>query len=64
MRLCYSSYLNDLYTLELRPSAAAIGWDIPQTYGQPPPPRESHTGIAYTDAATNASQLIIYGGQA
>ncbi|XP_043193091.1 host cell factor 2-like isoform X2 [Amphibalanus amphitrite] len=55
-------YLNDLYTLELRPGGNALGWDIPQTYGQPPPPRESHTGIAYTNAQRDSSQLIIYGG--
>ena len=59
------SYLNDLYTLELRPTERSIlGWDIPQTYGQPPPPRESHTGIAYTNTQRDSSQLIIYGGKA
>lgn len=53
-------YLNDLYTLELRPNHATV-WEKPHTYGTPPPPRESHTAVAHTDSKGN-SRLIIYGG--
>ncbi|XP_063071580.1 host cell factor 1a isoform X2 [Engraulis encrasicolus] len=55
-------YLNDLYTLELRPGSSAVGWDIPITYGVLPPPRESHTAVVYTEKTTKKSRLIIYGG--
>uniref|UniRef100_A0AAR2KAE3 Host cell factor 1 n=1 Tax=Pygocentrus nattereri TaxID=42514 RepID=A0AAR2KAE3_PYGNA len=55
-------YLNDLYTLELRPSAGVVGWDIPITYGVLPPPRESHTAVIYTDKGIKKSRLVIYGG--
>ncbi|XP_059062401.1 host cell factor 1 [Achroia grisella] len=55
-------YLNDLYTLELYPNSSMTVWDIPLTYGQSPPPRESHSGVAYTDRNTGKSSLIIYGG--
>jgi hypothetical protein len=54
-------YLNDLYTLELRGNNSTA-WELPQTYGTSPPPRESHTGVAYTDKATGKSRLVIYGG--
>lgn len=55
-------YLNDLYTLELRPGSSVVGWDIPITYGVLPPPRESHTAVVYTEKDTKKSRLIIYGG--
>ncbi|XP_032522831.2 host cell factor 1 [Danaus plexippus] len=55
-------YLNDLYTLELYPNSSMTVWDIPITYGQSPPPRESHSGVSYTDKSTGKSSLIIYGG--
>lgn len=55
-------YLNDLYTLELYPNSSMTVWDIPLTYGQSPPPRESHSGVAYVDKTTGKSSLIIYGG--
>uniref|UniRef100_A0A673HQY2 Host cell factor 1 n=1 Tax=Sinocyclocheilus rhinocerous TaxID=307959 RepID=A0A673HQY2_9TELE len=55
-------YLNDLYTLELRPGSSVVGWDIPVTYGVLPPPRESHTAVVYTEKATKKSRLVIYGG--
>ncbi|CAB3232738.1 unnamed protein product [Arctia plantaginis] len=55
-------YLNDLYTLELYPNSSMTVWDIPLTYGQSPPPRESHSGVAYTDRNSGKSSLIIYGG--
>ncbi|XP_056239811.1 host cell factor 1b isoform X1 [Seriola aureovittata] len=53
-------YLNDLYSLELRPGSSVVGWEIPMTLGQPPPPRESHTAVATTGRTAN--KLIIYGG--
>ncbi|XP_063384765.1 host cell factor 1 [Cydia fagiglandana] len=55
-------YLNDLYTLELYPNSSMTVWDIPLTYGQSPPPRESHSGVSYTDRHSGKSSLIIYGG--
>ncbi|XP_051531491.1 host cell factor 1-like [Myxocyprinus asiaticus] len=55
-------YLNDLYTLELRPGSSVAGWDVPVTYGVLPPPRESHTAVIYTEKTTKKSRLIIYGG--
>lgn len=53
-------YLNDLYCLELRPGSSVVGWDIPPTSGQPPPPRESHTAVVTSGQVGN--RLIIYGG--
>jgi host cell factor len=53
-------YLNDLYTLDIRTSP--VQWDIPITSGSSPPPRESHTGVAYCDKKNNKSFLVIYGG--
>nr|CAD7408594.1 unnamed protein product [Timema poppensis] len=56
-----SVYLNDLYTLELRGNNSTA-WELPATFGVAPPPRESHTGVAYTDKALGKSRLVIYGG--
>ncbi|KAG8003076.1 Host cell factor 1 [Nibea albiflora] len=53
-------YLNDLYCLELRPGSSVVGWEIPMTMGQPPPPRESHTAVV--TSGRGANRLIIYGG--
>ncbi|XP_056646193.1 host cell factor 2 [Diorhabda sublineata] len=53
-------YLNDLYTLDIRSNP--VQWDIPQTNGPAPPPRESHTGVAYIDKKKGRSFLVIYGG--
>ncbi|XP_032893953.1 host cell factor 2 [Amblyraja radiata] len=53
-------YLNDLYTVELKTGSGVVGWDIPITYGTPPPPRESHTAVVYKDA--KKPKMIIYGG--
>ncbi|VVC34588.1 Kelch-type beta propeller [Cinara cedri] len=53
-------YMNDLYTLDIS-SPDALAWDIPETIGDFPPPRESHTAIAYTDSKGKC-KLIIYGG--
>lgn len=49
-------YLNDLYVLNLD----LVAWEIPQTQGSIPPPRESHTGVAYK--SNDKNYLIIYGG--
>ncbi|XP_063235836.1 host cell factor 1 [Bacillus rossius redtenbacheri] len=54
-------YLNDLYMLELRGNNSTV-WELPDSFGPPPPPRESHTGVAYTDKITGQSRLVIYGG--
>uniref|UniRef100_A0A667ZIU7 Host cell factor 1 n=1 Tax=Myripristis murdjan TaxID=586833 RepID=A0A667ZIU7_9TELE len=51
-------YLNDLYTLELRPGSSVVGWEIPVTVGSPPPPRESHTAVT----SQRSNTLIVYGG--
>ncbi|KAF7273748.1 hypothetical protein GWI33_013567 [Rhynchophorus ferrugineus] len=53
-------YLNDLYTLDIR--STPMQWDIPVTHGPSPPPRESHTGVAYVDKKKHKSFLVIYGG--
>ncbi|XP_038578550.1 host cell factor 1b isoform X2 [Micropterus salmoides] len=53
-------YLNDLYSLELRPGSSVVGWEIPLTSGSPPPPRESHTAVV--TSGRGANRLIIYGG--
>uniref|UniRef100_UPI00398F01A2 host cell factor 1-like isoform X2 n=1 Tax=Pristiophorus japonicus TaxID=55135 RepID=UPI00398F01A2 len=55
-------YLNDLYILELKPGSGVVGWDIPVTYGTPPPPRESHTAVVYRNKDTRKPKLVIYGG--
>lgn len=52
-------YLNDLYILEMKPFSNVMQWDLPITYGTPPPPRESHTAVAYPGPSP---KLIIYGG--
>ena len=55
-------YLNDLYVLDLGDqSQGQLSWSVPQTHGQPPPPRESHTAVVYTDR-NGKSRLIVYGG--
>jgi len=55
-------YLNDLYTLELKPNYSSLAWDIPVVAGEPPPPRESHSAVAYSDKDGHNLRLIIYGG--
>ncbi|XP_042195486.1 host cell factor 1-like isoform X1 [Callorhinchus milii] len=54
-------YLNDLYILELKPGSGVVGWDIPVTYGTPPPPRESHTAVMHCNKVKKP-KLVIYGG--
>ena len=58
----FDRYLNDLFTLELRPNSNALSWDQPNTQGQAPPPRESHSCVAYPGKDNKKPRLIIYGG--
>lgn len=53
-------YLNDLYILNIR--NGQYSWEIPITYGECPPPRESHTAVAWHDKAVGRHYLVIYGG--
>lgn len=55
-------YLNDLFTLELKANSNSLTWEMPQFCGQPPPPRESHTAVAYRGKDWKCARLIIYGG--
>ncbi|XP_044740942.1 host cell factor-like isoform X2 [Chrysoperla carnea] len=55
-------YLNDLYALDIKSSTSTVSWELPQTFGTRPPPRESHTAVAYTDKNTQESLLVVYGG--
>lgn len=56
-------YLNDLYILETRGAHSHNGkWIVPKTYGESPPPRESHTGVSFTCKNTGKLYLLIYGG--
>jgi len=54
--------LNDLFVLEMRPYSNVMQWELPSTFGTPPPPRESHTAVAYVSPDGKNSKLIIYGG--
>lgn len=49
-----------MYVLELKGNNQT-SWEVPLTYGDSPPPRESHTAVAYTDK-TGRTSLVIYGG--
>lgn len=53
-------YLNDLYILNIK--NGQYSWEIPITYGECPPPRESHTAVAWHDKAVGRHYLVIYGG--
>ncbi|XP_017009883.2 host cell factor isoform X2 [Drosophila takahashii] len=56
-------YLNDLYILDTRGVHSHNGkWIVPKTYGDSPPPRESHTGISFASKNTGNLNLLIYGG--
>lgn len=54
-------YLADFFSLELKNPGYAV-WDIPNTYGISPTPRESHSAVGYTDKDGMHPKLIIYGG--
>ncbi|VDM13935.1 unnamed protein product [Wuchereria bancrofti] len=53
-------YLNDLYVLDLN-KANNLQWESPDTYGSPPPPRESHSAVIVENNGENR-QMIIFGG--
>ncbi|XP_023302584.2 host cell factor-like [Lucilia cuprina] len=56
-------YLNDLFILETRGAHSHNGkWIVPKTYGESPPPRESHTGVSFSCKSTGKLYLLIYGG--
>ncbi|XP_059614278.1 host cell factor 1-like [Phlebotomus argentipes] len=55
-----AKYLNDFYTLDLRNEQ--LQWVMPTTFGGGPSARESHSAVTYTDAKTQKTSLIIYGG--
>ncbi|XP_069811701.1 host cell factor 2 isoform X1 [Dendropsophus ebraccatus] len=55
-------YLNDFYELELRQGSGVVGWNIPQTKGAPPTPRESHSAVIYSKKDYGKSKLFIFGG--
>ena len=46
----------------MRPYSNVMQWECPVTYGQPPPPRESHTAVAYVGPDGKNAKLVIYGG--
>uniref|UniRef100_A0A182WCM5 Fibronectin type-III domain-containing protein n=1 Tax=Anopheles minimus TaxID=112268 RepID=A0A182WCM5_9DIPT len=53
-------YLNDLYILEIKNNQ--LQWEIPTTFGESPPPRESHTAVSWYDKKQKKFWLVIYGG--
>ncbi|XP_034471952.1 host cell factor isoform X2 [Drosophila innubila] len=56
-------YLNDLYILDTRGVHSHNGkWIIPKTFGDSPPPRESHTGISFISKDSGKLSLLVYGG--
>ncbi|XP_034112127.1 host cell factor isoform X1 [Drosophila albomicans] len=56
-------YLNDLYILDTRGVHSHNGkWIIPKTFGDSPPPRESHTGISFISKDSKKLRLLVYGG--
>jgi len=54
-------YLNDLWRLQIR-SIGNLQWEMPQTYGTCPPPRESHSTVVMKGKDGNANKLIVFGG--
>jgi host cell factor len=56
-------YLNDLYVLDI--SKNPHQWEIPETCGTPPSPRESHTAVYWKKNEGTSEQkdfLVLYGG--
>lgn len=52
-----------MYILDTRGVHSHNGkWIIPKTFGDSPPPRESHTGISFTSKDTGKLNLLVYGG--
>jgi len=61
--IMFRRYLNDLYILDTRGVHSHNGkWIVPKTYGDSPPPRESHTGISFATKSNGNLNLLIYGG--
>jgi len=54
-------YLNDLWRIQIR-TIGNMQWEIPQTYGKCPPPRESHSAVSMKGKNGNLTKLIIFGG--
>uniref|UniRef100_A0A8R1XUR3 Fibronectin type-III domain-containing protein n=1 Tax=Onchocerca volvulus TaxID=6282 RepID=A0A8R1XUR3_ONCVO len=54
-------YLNDLYVLDLNKANSNLQWEFPDTYGSPPPPRESHSAVIVENNGEHR-QMIIFGG--
>ena len=46
----------------MRPYSNVMQWEQPNVFGTPPPPRESHTAVAYSAPDGKNAKLIIYGG--
>ncbi|KAL3314118.1 Host cell factor 2 [Cichlidogyrus casuarinus] len=57
-------YLNDLFSIDIRPGSPGYTWNAPITTGEPPCPRESHSTISYQviDGDAKRSKLLVYGG--
>ena len=56
-------YLNDLYVLDI--SKNPHQWEIPETIGTVPGPRESHTMVLWRKDEGSVDQkdyLVLYGG--
>ncbi|KAK7895961.1 hypothetical protein WMY93_021286 [Mugilogobius chulae] len=53
-------YLGDLFELELQSVSGARCWNIPETKGGGPSPRESHTAVVYT--GLGSPKLYLFGG--
>ncbi|CAG9538511.1 unnamed protein product [Cercopithifilaria johnstoni] len=54
-------YLNDLYVLDLSKANNSLQWEFPDTYGSPPPPRESHSAVI-VETSGEHRRMIIFGG--
>ncbi|KAF8376490.1 hcf-1 [Pristionchus pacificus] len=54
------TYLNDLYSIDLKINHNQLQWECPTTYGTCPTARESHT-CNYIETS-RGKQLMIYGG--
>ncbi|XP_072529052.1 host cell factor 2 [Salminus brasiliensis] len=55
-------YLDDFYELELQTQSGVKGWNVPETRGRAPSPRESHTCVAYGGKGSSSPKLYIFGG--
>ncbi|XP_061085982.1 host cell factor 2 isoform X1 [Conger conger] len=55
-------YLNDFFELELQTSSGVKGWNVPETRGGGPSPRESHTAVVHCSKASCSPKLYVFGG--